>query len=70
MAEYLDPDARKELCRAIESHLASCTDCSFKVDTMRKTIILYQKGASSPIEVPMQATARLMAALGQEYGSR
>ena len=69
LAEYLDPDAREELCQAIESHLSSCKDCSIKVDSVRKTIVLYQNGSSSSIEVPMRATARLTAALARAYGT-
>lgn len=69
LSDYLDSDARDELCRAIEGHLMGCKDCSFKVDTVRKMIILYQNGSPSSIEVPMRATAKLAAALAQEYGA-
>ena len=37
------------------------------VDTVKKTIVLYQSGSS--IELPTSATARLSAALTREYGS-
>ena len=68
LSEYIDSDVRDELCQAIESHLSSCKDCSVKVDTVRKIIVLYQNGASS-FEVPMRATAGLTAALARVYGT-
>jgi predicted anti-sigma-YlaC factor YlaD len=67
LADYLDEDAREELCRAIEAHLERCHDCRVEVDTVRKTIVLYQNERHVP--VPSTATARLMAALSNEYGS-
>lgn len=67
LADYLDPDARQELCRAIEQHLATCQGCRVEVDTVRKTIVLYQ--ANREIQVPATVQSRLDAALAQEYGT-
>ncbi len=65
LADYLDDDAREELCKAIEAHLSRCRDCRLEVDTVRKTIVLYQVDR----EVPLPATvyAGLEAALAKEY---
>lgn len=65
LADYLDEDARVELRKAIDGHLHTCHDCSYYVDTVRKTIVLYQ--ADRRTELPMRATARLHAALAAEY---
>ncbi len=65
LSDYLDAEARAELCGAIEEHLHRCHDCRVYVDSLKKTIVLYQKGSS--IEVPMRATAQLTAALAREY---
>jgi len=65
LSEYLDQDVRDELRRAVDEHLHACHDCSYYVDTVRKTVVLYQ--ADRRIEVPMKATARLHAALAAEY---
>lgn len=65
LADYLDDDARVELCRAIEAHLAKCRNCQVEVDTVKKTIVLYQTG--SRVEVPVRASAELQAALSREY---
>ena len=66
LSEYIDEDTRAELCEAIQEHLSRCRDCQIMVDTVKKTIILYQSGSS--IEVPTSATARLSAALARVYG--
>ena len=70
LSDYLDSDARDELCRQIEGHLKGCKDCSFKVDTVRKMIILYQNGSPSSIEMPVRLIPKLAASLAQEYGTR
>ncbi len=67
LADYLDEDARVELCKAIEEHLHTCRECSFYVDTVKKTIVLYQ--ADRRMEVPSKATALLQSALAAEYAS-
>jgi predicted anti-sigma-YlaC factor YlaD len=66
LADYLDEDARQEMCRAIESHLVKCKDCRLQVDTVRKTIVLYQNG--TPVEMPARLNEKLAAALSREYG--
>ena len=66
LSDYLDEEAREEICRAIEEHLSHCPDCRVEVDTTRKTIVLYQ--SDREIEMPAGLRARLMAALAREYG--
>ena len=65
LADYLDDDAREDLCRAIEAHLSRCKDCRLEVDTVRKTIVLYQ--VDREIQLPTSAFASLEAALAKEY---
>lgn len=67
LAEYLDDDVHEDLRRAVDQHLHTCNHCSYYVDTVRKTVVLYQ--ADQRIEVPMKATARLHAALAAEYAA-
>ncbi len=43
MSNYLDGEVSAELCAEIERHLAGCDDCRVVVDTLRKTISLYQE---------------------------
>ena len=65
LSDYLDADARDELCRAIEDHLSRCSDCKIEVDTVRKTIVLYQN--ASQVELPVRVSAQLQSALAREY---
>lgn len=67
LSDYLDSDVREELRKAVDEHLHACHDCSYYVDTVRKTVVLYQ--ADLRIEVPMKAAARLHAALAAEYAT-
>lgn len=68
LSDYLDREAREDLCRAIEEHLKSCRDCRIVVDKTRKTILLYQSDQAQP--VPAAVNARLQEALSQEYRAR
>jgi predicted anti-sigma-YlaC factor YlaD len=65
LSEFLDENAREELCRTIEEHLSQCRDCQVYVDSVRKTIILYQNDTA--IELPMGANTRLQDAMAREY---
>lgn len=65
LADYLEPDARAELCRIIEEHLSRCHDCQVQVDTIKKTIVLYQNDRQ--IEMPVRVSQTLEAALAREY---
>ena len=65
LADYLDEESRQELCRAIEQHLAQCRNCRVEVDTVKKTIMLYQ--ADRRVEAPRSVTVQLEAALAREY---
>ncbi len=61
LPDYLDGEARAEICRAIETHLADCDDCRVVVDTLKKTITLYR---NAPCEdVPQDVHARLVRVL-------
>ena len=66
LSDFIDSEAREELCKEIAAHMSRCHGCRIMVDSVKKTIVLYQSGSSS--EVPMRATARLGAALAREYG--
>ena len=67
LADYLDEEAREELCRAIAQHLDQCHDCKIYVDSVKKTIMLYQ--ADRATDLPPAVTTQLQAVLAREYGS-
>lgn len=65
LSEFLDEDQRADLCRKIEEHLSQCSDCRFQVDTVKKTIVLYQ--ADRSLDLPVTVSRSLQAALAREY---
>ncbi len=64
LSDYIDGEAATAICAEIERHLAGCADCRAVVDTLRKTVYLYQ-GLPQP-EFPAGARERLLAALSFE----
>ena len=51
LSEYVDEEARAELCRAIEAHLARCRGCKIEVDiqeAMFHAILAEQQKAARP----------------------
>jgi predicted anti-sigma-YlaC factor YlaD len=65
LSEFLDDGARADLCREIEQHLSRCRECRFYVDSVKKTIVLYQ--ADREVDVPTAVSVRLQAAMASEY---
>lgn len=61
LPDYLDGEARAEICRAIEAHLADCEHCRIVIDTLKKTIALYRTAPGA--EVPREVHARLVRVL-------
>ncbi|GAB4503509.1 MAG: hypothetical protein Fur0043_05010 [Anaerolineales bacterium] len=49
LSEYVDGAAQEELCREIERHMAECENCRVVVDTLKKTIFLYQTTAEADL---------------------
>ena len=69
LSDFIDADAREELCQAIVEHMSHCHDCQIQVDTVKRTIVLYQSNGGKFKELPMRATAQLAAALKAEYAA-
>jgi anti-sigma factor (TIGR02949 family) len=63
--EYLDEDARAELCAEIQTHLTACSNCQVEVDTIKHTILLYR--SEEQVRTPVQLSDRLRAALADAY---
>lgn len=59
---YLEGEADADLCAAIETHLAGCTDCHTILATLDETIRLCR--AQTPASLPAATRANLLAALG------
>jgi len=67
LGDYLDKEMLDELCLELEGHLKRCRDCTVEVDTIKKTIVLYQAESGRSFEVPTRVTQRLEEALAKEY---
>ncbi len=43
LSDYVDGSLADELCREIEAHMAECENCRVVVNTLSKTVLLYQR---------------------------
>jgi predicted anti-sigma-YlaC factor YlaD len=68
LREFLDEQERADLCQQIEEHLKHCHDCQVEVDTIKKTIVLYQVDRRT--EVPLTVSKSLRAAISDMYDGR
>jgi len=57
LSDYVDGELEATLCAELETHLAGCPNCRIMVDTLRKTITLYQTHAAS--DLPPDVEKRL-----------
>jgi len=60
LSEYVDGTLGEQLCEEIERHVADCDDCRVVINTLEKTVYLYQSTADQekPI-VPEDVKERL-----------
>ena len=58
LSDYVDGDLQQELCDEIELHMKDCENCRIVIDTLSKTISLYQTSSESTI-VPDEVRQRL-----------
>ena len=66
LSDYVDGTAQEELCRELERHLADCDNCRIVVDTLKKTVYLYQ--STTDVDLPVSVRERLFKRLNlDEY---
>lgn len=58
LSEYVDGTLDDSLCAEIERHMSGCDNCRIVIDTLRKTIELYQVTALPP-NLPQDVHSRL-----------
>ena len=61
LSDYVDGELEEALCAELEAHLAGCPNCRVMVDTVRKTITLYSRQATT--KLPADVEARLFSVL-------
>lgn len=59
LSDYVDGDLDDELCAEIERHAGSCENCRIVIDTLRRTVQLYN-ASSAQITLPEEARRRLL----------
>ena len=62
LSGYVDGDLPQELCDEIELHMKDCDNCRIVIDTLNKTVSLYQTSAektSLPEDVRQRLFHRL-----------
>lgn len=64
LSDYVDGEAQEDLCREIERHLTDCENCRIVVDTLKKTVFLYQATRAS--DLPANVRERLFVRLDLE----
>ena len=58
LSDYVDGSLEAMICAQIEEHMAECENCRIVVDTLRKTVSLYQMTNDAP-DVPADVRERL-----------
>jgi len=68
LSDYIDGDLQADLCAQIEDHMKTCENCRVVVNTLRKTVELYEKSSEETDEIPGEVKERLFAKLKiEEY---
>ena len=57
LSDYVDGTAQDEICRELERHLSDCENCRVVVDTLKKTVYLYQTNPDN--DLPTDVRERL-----------
>ena len=65
LSDYVDGTLSDELCQELDRHLSECQDCRIVVDTLHRTVSLYQKCAEDS-DVPGDVRERLYRVLNLE----
>ncbi len=65
VSDYLDDSIDPIICEELEKHLVDCSNCKVFVDTLRKTVYLFQQ-READIELPGEVRERLFKVLSLE----
>jgi anti-sigma factor RsiW len=58
ISDYIDGELQAELCAEIEAHMRECENCRVVVNTLRKTVELYEQ-VEGPEALPAGVRERL-----------
>ncbi|MGH7450224.1 MAG: anti-sigma factor family protein [bacterium] len=62
VCEFIDGELDEATCEELKKHIAACPSCKIYVDSVRKTIVLYQE-KDAPKEMPAASRQRLYATI-------
>jgi predicted anti-sigma-YlaC factor YlaD len=62
ISDYLDNNIDPLTCAELEKHLVDCPNCRVFVDTLKKTVYLYQQ-READINIPSEVRERLFKVL-------
>ena len=65
LSDYIDGALEQQFCAEIERHMQGCENCRVVVDSLRKTVSLYQATTPSP-DMPEDVRQRLYKCLNLE----
>ncbi len=65
LSEYVDGTLSMELCSKLEEHMQDCQRCRVVVNTMKKTVELYQE-TGEDVQLPEDVRERLFLRLNLE----
>jgi len=66
LSEYIDGDLQAELCAEIEEHIKGCDNCRIVVNTLRKTVEIYEQTSAISSDLPDPIRERLFLKLNLE----
>lgn len=62
LSDFIDGNLQDEICAQIDEHMKTCDNCRVVVDTLRKTVELYEH-CNDDIELSGEVKERLFAKL-------
>lgn len=65
LSDFIDGDLPFELCERLEDHLQNCDNCRIVLNTLKKTIEIYQE-TKEPVKMPGAVRERLFKTLSLE----
>jgi predicted anti-sigma-YlaC factor YlaD len=59
LSEYIDGELQAEICAQIEEHVKECDNCRIVVNTLQKTVELYEHTSNESVVLPDKVRERL-----------
>ncbi len=60
ISDYIDQDLDPGICDEIEEHIKDCEPCIAFLNTLKKSVELFNRSASAPEDIPLPVSTNLM----------